>query len=105
MKLTVSHGKTKQETIQTVDRAFDDVFKGLPVGPLQISDSHKSWNGSVLTFSLTAKMGLLRNPVHGTVEVNDKDLTIDVDLGLLSKLLPENKARAEVESRVKRLLA
>ncbi len=88
-----------------MDRAFDDVFKGLPIGPVQISDSHKSWNGSVLTFALTAKMSLLKNPIHGTVEVTDKELTIDADLGLLNKLIPENKARAEVESRVKRLLA
>jgi len=58
-----------------------------------------------MTFSLTAKMGMLRNPIRGTVEVTDQDVTIDADLGILGRLFPEEKFRTAVESRVRGLLA
>lgn len=48
------------------------------------------WQRSTLNFMLTAKMGLITTPIKGTVEVTDKELTIDVDLGLLNRLDNEN---------------
>jgi autotransporter translocation and assembly factor TamB len=47
---------------------------------------------------------LLGAPIKGTVDVTDKDLTIDVDLGLLEKLFPVKQATAAIESRVRGLL-
>ena len=40
----------------------------------------------------------------GTVAVTDQDVTIDADLGFLGKLMPEEKVRTTVESRVRSLL-
>jgi len=72
--------------------------------PVTIVKQQTIWNGSVITFSLTAKMGFLQNPISGTVEVTDKEVTINTDLGMLSKLFSADKFRATVESRVRGLL-
>jgi hypothetical protein len=104
MRITVSHKKPKPEVIRAVDRSIDDVFRALAIPPIELVDQHKSWNGSILTFSLTAKMGFLRNPVRGTIEVTDKDVIIDADLGMLNRLLPEERIRTTIEGQVRGLL-
>jgi hypothetical protein len=104
MRVTIAHSKTKAEAIQAVDRAMQDVFQSLPMGLLTISNSQKTWNGSVLTFSLMAQIGFFKNPVSGTVEVTERDVTIDADLGLLNRFFPEKTVRTMVESRVRGLL-
>ena len=104
MRVTIAHSKTKAEAIQAVDRAMQDVFQSLPMPLLTISNSQKTWNGSVLTFSLMAQIGFFKNPVSGTVEVTERDVTIDADLGLLNRFFPEKTMRTMVESRVRGLL-
>jgi len=52
---------------------------------------------------LTAKMGLITTPIKGTVEVTDKVLTIDVDLGLLNRLVNEKVAKEVINHRIKDL--
>lgn len=101
MRVTISHSKTKEAAIQAVDRAMDDLFRTLTVPPLVISDPHKTWNGPDMTFALTAQMGFLKNSIKGTVQVTDRDITIEADLGLLNGLFPDAKVRAALESRVK----
>jgi len=64
----------------------------------------KSWQGSILSFALSVKMGLLSTPMKGTVEVTDRDLTVDADLGLLNQILPEKKAREMIGNRIRGLL-
>lgn len=103
MRITVSHTKTKEEVIRNVDRSFDDLLKGVPGFPLQIVNEHRSWQGSTLTFAVRAKMGFLSSPIKGRVEVTDKDITIDADLGVFEKLL-SGGAKASLESRVRGLL-
>ena len=103
MRITVSHNRSKEEVIRTIDRSFDDLFQGvgLPVG---LTQQQKSWQRSTLTFALTAKMGLLSTPVKGTVEVTDRDLTIDSDLGILERMIPAKKALEIVTSQIRGLL-
>lgn len=104
MRVTVSHNKPKQEVIGAVDRSFDDLFRSTGIVPLQIVNERRSWKGSTLTFSFEAKVGLLSTPIKGTVEVTDRDLTIDADLGLLEKLFPGKQARSALEGRIRGLL-
>ena len=104
MKVTLPHGKTKQEAIQIVDKSFDDIFRGLPLAPLQITDTRRAWSGSVMSFGLTAKMGILQNPIKGTVEVTDREITIDADLGFLEKLISQGKFKTAVEGSLQKLL-
>ncbi len=104
MRITVSHNKPKEEVMRVVDRSFDDLFRGVGSIPLKIVNEQRSWQGSTLNFSFNAKMGLLSSPIKGFVDVTDKDITIDADLGLLEKLLPVKSATSAIESRIKGLL-
>ena len=104
MRITVSHNKPKEEVMRAVDRSFDDLFRGVGSIPLKIVNEQRSWQGSRLNFSFDAKMGLLSSPIKGFVDVTDRDITIDADLGLLEKLLPLKSASTAIESRIKGLL-
>src|ERR1700722_11104574 len=105
MRITIAHSKGQQQMIQTVDRAFDDAFRGVIPGPLTISDQQKTWNGSVMKFSLIARMGFIKNPISGTVEVTENDVTIDADLGMLGNLIPVRDVQSNLETRFRKLLA
>ncbi len=104
MRVTISHDKSKAEVIDAVDRSFDKMLlqdAGLPV---RLEVKQKSWQGSTLTFVLSAKLGLVSNAIKGTVEVTDHDLTVDADLGMLNRLVSEKTVRDVFGSRIKGLL-
>jgi hypothetical protein len=103
MRVTVSHNRSKEEIIRSVDRSFDNLFQGIGL-PVRIVPQQRSWQGSTLTFALTAKMGLLSTPIKGTVEVTDHDLTIDADLGILERMIPAKKAQEVITTHVRGLL-
>jgi Putative polyhydroxyalkanoic acid system protein (PHA_gran_rgn) len=103
MRVTITHNKPQAEVIKSVDRSIDEVFKGIAVGPIEVVNPQKSWDGSTMTFAMTAKMGFMNAPIRGTVVVTDKDVTIDADLGFLENLITP-KAKAELETKVKGLL-
>jgi hypothetical protein len=105
MRVTVSHNKSKAEVRAAVDRSLADLIAGAAQGPIEITGMQKSWSGDTMTFSFTAGMGFLKTPVTGSVLVGDKDVTIDVDLGLLGNLVPEETVKKQVEGRVRGLLA
>jgi hypothetical protein len=104
MRITVEHGKTKAEAIQAVDRTFDEMFTGLGGLPIQIVAEQRSWQGDVLSFGMTAKMGFFSAPIKGTITVTDRDLTLDVDLGILNKFVSEKAAGEVIGTRIKGLL-
>jgi len=104
MRITVSHDRSKAEVIKSVDRSFEEMFQGVAGLPFQVAVKEKSWQGSILSFALSVKMGLLSTPIKGTVEVTDRDLTVDADLGLLNQILPEKKAREVIGNRIRELL-
>lgn len=91
--------------MRSVDRSFDELFRGISVIPIQFVDQRRSWQGATLTFSLSAKMGFVSTPMKGTIEVTDRDITIDADLGLMERLIPASKARDSIASRVRGLLS
>jgi hypothetical protein len=104
MRVTISHNRTKQDARLAVERSIDQLFTGLAIGPLELTDRKKHWSGDSLVFSLTAKMGFLKTPIHGSAAVSDTELTLDVDLGLLNKLIPEELAKNRIEGQVRGLL-
>jgi hypothetical protein len=104
MRITISHTKSKEEVTRAVDRSFDSLFRGIGIVPLQFVEERRSWQGSTLTFSVSAKMGIVSTPIKGTIEVTDRDLTIDADLGLLERLIPATKTRESIRNRVQKLL-
>ena len=104
MRITVAHHRTKEEVQKAVDRAFEDLFKGVAGIPVQLSEERREWKGSVLAFALVARMGLLSTPIKGTVEVTDQDITIDADLGILERLIAGPKVREAVSQKIRGLL-
>jgi Putative polyhydroxyalkanoic acid system protein (PHA_gran_rgn) len=104
MRLSISHNKPKEDVKKAVDRSFEDLFRGSSAVPLQVVNQRRSWQGDMLSFSCTAKIGILSTGIHGTVEVTDKDLTIDADLGLLEKLLSAKGVQSSLASNIRGLL-
>ena len=107
MRLTVAHDSSKDEVKRAVNRSLDDIFHDAVNLPVKLVEQQRSWAADTLTFSLIAKMGplgLMSTPIFGTVLVTDHDLTIDVNLGLLERLIPADKARQVLSSRLKGLL-
>ena len=104
MRVTVTHNGRKDEIVRSVDRSFDDLFKGFGTVAIQIANERRRWTGSRMEFSFDAKMGFVSTPIKGFVDVTDKDVTVDADLGWLEKLFPAKQAQAALEGRIKGLL-
>jgi hypothetical protein len=104
MRITIGHEKSVPQAIEVADRAVDQVFKGLPMGCVEIVGQQKEWSGPVMTFGLTARLGFVKYPMRGTVEVTDKQWIVDVDLMMFGKLLP-NRAERLIEARWRGLLS
>jgi len=104
VRISVSHNRTKEEVVQTVDRTFNDLFKEAGALPVKLTVEHRSWQGSTMTFALSAKMGIMSTPIKGTVEVTDRDIIVDADLGILGKFVNEKTAQQLLGSRIKGIL-
>ena len=105
MRITVSHNKNPEEIKRDLDRGFDDIFKGMPMGPIAIADEKKTWVGNTLNFSFNARAAFMVIPIKGWVLVEDKLITLEVDLpAFLKNLIPEEKVKTAVEAKVKGLL-
>lgn len=104
MRITISHNRTKAQIMESVDRSFDEMFQGIAGLPVRLVLEQKSWQGSILSFAVTAKLGLLSTPIKGTVEVNDQDVTVDADLGMLNRFVSEKSAQEMIGNRIQGLL-
>jgi hypothetical protein len=104
MRVTVSHHGRKEEIVRSLDRSFDDLFKGFGAVPIQIVNESRRWTGSRMDFSFNAKMGIVSTPIKGFIDVTDRAVTVDADLGWLERLFPANQTKAALEGRVKGLL-
>ncbi len=104
MRVIIPHSDTKQDAKATVDRSIAQVFTGFNLGPIQFVNQRKEWSGDTMMFSLTAKLGFLQTPISGTALVTDSEVILDVDLGLLGKLIPEQVAKTQIADRTKGLL-
>ena len=104
MRISVSHNRPKEEVIQKIDQSINDLFKEAGALPVKVVMEQRSWQGSVMTFALTAKMGIMSTPIKGTVEVTDQDIIIDADLGMFNRFVNEKTAQQAIGSRLKGLL-
>ncbi|MBC7925444.1 MAG: polyhydroxyalkanoic acid system family protein [Bryobacteraceae bacterium] len=105
MRVTVNHDKGLQGATQVVNESADQLLASAATGPVQITDIKREWAGSTMDFAFTGRMGFFSAPIKGKIYVTDKDVTIDVELpGMLKAFMPEEKVRAQVESRVRGLL-
>ena len=104
MRVTISHKKPVDQVKSAVDHSMSQMFSGLGGGIVEFTEHHREWHGDTMTFSLTARLGFVKTPVKGTVAVTIVDVTVDVDLGLLEKLIPQDTVRSGIEGQVRGLL-
>jgi hypothetical protein len=104
VRITIAHNRSKEDVIQSIDRGFNQLFQEAGALPVKLVVEQRSWQGSTMSFLLTAKMGIMSTPIKGTVDVTDKDLTIDVDLGMFNRFVDEKSAQQMIGNRVKGLL-
>jgi hypothetical protein len=104
LRITLSHDRPKEELKQAVDRSLDELLRGIVVLPVQLLDARKTWEGNQLVFSFVAKTGFLSTPIKGTIDISDRDVTIDVDLGVWERLIPAAKVKEAVTERIRGLL-
>jgi hypothetical protein len=103
MRIIIPNDRPKQEMKASVERSIDQLFAGFNIGVIEFIDQRKQWSGDTMTFSLSAKLGL-RTPIRGSALVTDREVILDVDLGLLGKLIPEDSARSQIAVRARGLL-
>ena len=104
MRVTISHNKPVPQVRDAVDRSIMQVFNGLGSGVVELTDQHHQWHGDTMSFSMTARLGFIKTPIKGTVAVTEKEVTVDVDLGLLEKLVAQDAVRTGIEGKVRGLL-
>ncbi|MGA2183182.1 MAG: hypothetical protein ABSH47_09145 [Bryobacteraceae bacterium] len=104
MRVTVAHDKGQPEAVRLVDEGADQLFRSAGSAGVEIRNLERSWGTNTLSFSFTGKMGPFTAPIRGTVLVAEKDLTIDVDLGIVEKFMPEDKIRRNIEAGARKML-
>jgi hypothetical protein len=78
MRITISHNRPKADMIASVDRSFNQMLQAEPGLPLRLVVKEKSWQGSILIFTLSAKMGFVSTPINGTIEVTENEKAVAV---------------------------
>lgn len=104
MRIAVSHNRPKQQVIDSVERSFNDMFQQAGALPVKLTVDQRSWQGSVMTFQITARMGIMSTPIKGTVEVTDTELIVNADLGMLGRFVDDKTAEQMLGSKLKGLL-
>ncbi len=105
MKVVVAHHSTAQAVKPVVDQGVDQLLSGAG-GKIQIVDREKSWDGPVMTFSCTGKVGFISVPLAATVAVDDTNVTVECDLPpMVKNFVGEEKVRGIVEENVRKMIA
>jgi hypothetical protein len=104
VRIAVTHNRPKQQVIDSVERSFNDMFQQAGALPVKLTVDQRSWEGSVMTFQITARMGIMSTPIKGTVEVTDTELIVNADLGMLGRFVDDKTAEQMLGSKLKGLL-
>jgi Putative polyhydroxyalkanoic acid system protein (PHA_gran_rgn) len=104
LRITISHNRSKEEVVQAIDRSFNDLFQAGGGLPMNLTINQKDWQGSTLTFALSANLGFISSPIKGIIEVTDKEVIIDADLGMLSRFVSDKAAQDMIGNKIKGLL-
>lgn len=105
MKVIVPHNTTVEQAILVVDRSADDLFEGARSGSVELADRRKDWNGPLMDFSLTARVGFISLPISGQVIIDEVNVIVHCELpGMVKMFVGEENIRAGVERKVRRML-
>ena len=104
MTVVVPHRSAQAAAIAAMDQPPEKLL-GAELSKIQIEDQLKSWEGPVMTFSFTGKLGYISVPFSGTIAVDDANVTLECELPpLVKNFLGEERFRAMMEENIKALL-
>jgi hypothetical protein len=105
MIIIVPHKKTQAEVVPVLDKGIDGLFAGAIGSSIEIANSKKEWVGSTLHFSFTSRMGFIALPISGTVDIDDTNAVLNVELpALVKNFIGEGRVAANVEKRIQLIL-
>jgi len=103
--VVVPHHTTVEQAIGIVDRSANGLFDDAGGGRVELVERKQSWNGPVMDFSLSARMGFISLPISGTVVIDEINVTLHCELPALAKnFLGEEKIQADLDRRVRAML-
>jgi hypothetical protein len=103
MKVTVPHNTTIEEAIVIIDRSVTEIFD--TGGSVEVIERLRRWEGPLMDFALTARVGFISLPIEGQVVIDETAVTIHCELPQMAKtFLGEEKIRAGVEQKVRGIL-
>lgn len=106
MKVVVPHHSTREAAKPVMDKALDHLFGEAGNASIQIVDQRKVWEGSLMIFSFTGKLGFITVPLAGTIGVDDTHVTVDFELpGMLKTFVGEDKVRTIVDENLRKMVA
>jgi hypothetical protein len=104
MRVVVAHHSTQQAAMGALDGASDGLL-GAGIKNILIVDQQKIWDGPVMKFSFTGKLGFISIPLAGTVAVDDTNVTLECELPpLVKNLLGEETFRVMMEDNVRAMV-
>jgi hypothetical protein len=104
MTVTVPHNTTVEEAIVIIDRSVTEIFD--TGGSVELVERLRRWEGPLMDFALTARVGFISLPIEGRVEIDESAVTVYCALPQLAKtFLGEEKIRAGVEDKIRRILS
>jgi len=105
MIVIIPHGKTQQEAIVILDSAVENLFL-MGVGEqVRIVEPKKEWADSIMSFSLTGKMGFIAVPFSGTIAVDETHVTADCAVPpMVTNFFGEEKVMAGIQSKLREIL-
>lgn len=105
MKVVVAHHSTEQAIKPVLDQGVDQLLAGGAGTSVKIVDPQKSWDGPVMTFSCTGKVGFISVPLAATVTVDDTNVTVECDLPpMVKNFVGEDKVSAIVAENVRKMI-
>ena len=104
MRVDVTHQLGKEAAMPVMDRCLDHLLGGLGSN-IEILDKKTSWTGANMRFSFTGKVGYISVPLAGTIDVNDANVIVNMDLPPMVKtFIGEDKIHRIVETNVREML-
>ena len=105
MTVIVPHHSTQAVVIRKLDQGADKLLGG-GIKNIEIVDQQKTWDGPVMNFSFTGKLGYISVPLAGKITVDDRNVTLECELPpLVKNFLGEEKFRSLMEENVRGIVS
>lgn len=106
MQTIVPHEKGQLAAKSLIDKSIQPLIESIPTGSVKISELKTEWDNNTLLFSFKGKKGIFSSTIHGTVQVDEKDITVNVDLpGIVKHFVNDDQITAAIQAKAKQILA